>query len=105
MRTLRFLVTGQNIEKDPYCDFSGLFPGTEGYIQAKFSFDGTWNGCGKIAEFRRFSTSEPVSVKLVGDACIIPAEVTAMRSFKVSVVGVRKGYRIQTGNVEVKQNG
>ena len=103
MRTLKFIVTGQHIEKDPICDFSGLVPGTKGYLRAAFSFSKEWNGCGKIAEFRRFSTSEPVPVKIVGDACIIPAEVTAKRSFKVTVIGVKKEFKIITDNVEVKQ--
>ena len=105
MRTLRFIVEDQIITPDPSCDFAGLVPGTEGYLQAEFSFSQEWNGCGKIAEFRRYVTSEPVSVKLVGDACVIPSEALIGRSFKVSVIGIRKGFRIQTNMVEVKQNG
>ena len=105
MRTLRFIVSGQIITPDPACDFSGLVPGTEGYLQARFTFDETWNGCGKIAEFRRYITSEPASVKLTGDSCMIPAEALAGKAFKVSVIGIRKGFRIQTNMVEVKQDG
>lgn len=105
MRNLKFNVSGQMMSPDQFCDFAGLVPGTEGYLQAEFSFSEEWNGCGKIAEFRRFSTSEPVSVKLVGDACVIPPEALIGRSFKVSVIGIRKGFRIQTNMVEVKQNG
>lgn len=101
MRTLKFIVEGQHIEKDPSCDFSGLVAGTEGYLQAKFSFSEEWNGCGKIAEFRLHATAEPVSVKLVGDACAIPPEALIGKSFKVSVIGIRKGFRIQTNMVEV----
>ena len=105
MRTLKFIVEGQHIEKDPTCDFERLVPGTEGYLQAKFSFSEEWNGCGKIAEFRLHATAEPVSVKLVRDACMIPAEALVWKSFKVSVIGIRAGFRIQTNMVEVKQNG
>ena len=28
MKTLRFIVDNQTIRKDPYCDFSGLVPGS-----------------------------------------------------------------------------
>ena len=105
MRTLRFIVEDQIITPDPSCDFAGLVPGTEGYLQAEFSFSQEWNGCGKIAEFRRYSTSEPASVKLAGNTCIIPAESLLGKVFKVSVIGIRKGFRIQTNMVEVKQNG
>lgn len=105
MRTLEFIVSGQIITPDPSCDFSGLFPGTEGYLQARFTFDETWSGCGKIAEFRRYITSEPVPVKLTENTCIIPSEALVGKAFKVSVIGIRKGFRIQTNTTEVRQDG
>ena len=38
MRTLKFVVDKQIIKQNPDCDFSGLVPGTDGYLQAEFSF-------------------------------------------------------------------
>ena len=38
MRTLEFIVNNKSIIRDPDCDFSGLFPGTEKCIMAHFSF-------------------------------------------------------------------
>lgn len=73
-------------------------------MKAEFSFSEEWNGCGKIAEFRRYATSEPESVKLVGDACVIPAEALKGKAFKVSVIGIRQGFRLQTNMTEVKQD-
>lgn len=105
IRILKFIVDGQIVKLDQDCDFTGLVPGTEGYLQAEFSFSDEWNGCGKIAEFRRYASSEPVSVKLVGDACVIPAEALTGKAFKISVIGIRPGFRISTNMVEVKQNG
>lgn len=105
MRILKFIVSGQNIQPDPSCDFAGIFPGTEGYLMASFLFDDTWSGCGKIAEFRKYYTSEPVPVKLTRDACMIPSDVLTGKTFKVSVVGIRPGFRIKTDITEVKQNG
>ena len=37
-RILRFNVDGQEITKDPTCDFTGIVPGTAGYITAEFVF-------------------------------------------------------------------
>ena len=105
MRSLKFNVSGQIVSPDQSCDFTGLVPGTEGYLKAEFSFSEEWNGCGKIGEFRRYVTSEPVSVKLVGDACVIPAEALKGEAFKVSVIGIRRGFRIQTNMTEVRQDG
>lgn len=105
MRTLRFIISGQNIEKDPSCDFSGLVPGTKGYLRAVFTFDEEWRGCAKIAEFRNYLSSRPESEILEGDDCMIPEEVLTGDRFHVSVIGIKPGYRINTGNVEVKQNG
>lgn len=105
MRELKFIVTGQQISKDPSCDFSGLVPGTSGYLKAVFSFDDAWKGCEKIVEFRKYLSSDPESIRLVNDSCMIPEEALTRNSFKVSVIGIRPGYRIKTGNVEVKQDG
>lgn len=105
MRSLKFNVSGQIVSPDQSCDFTGLVPGTEGYLKAEFSFSEEWNGCGKIAEFRRYATSEPVSAKLVGGECVIPAEALIGKSFKVSVIGIRQGFRLQTNMTEVKQDG
>ena len=105
MRSLKYNVFGQIVSPDQSCDFTGLVPGTEGYLRAEFFFSEEWNGCGKIAEFRRYATSDPISVKLVGYACMIPAEALIGKSFKVSVIGIRRGFRIQTNMTEVKQDG
>lgn len=105
MRILKFIISGQNIRPDPACDFSGLVPGTSGYLKAEFSFDDAWKGCAKIVEFRRYLTSDPESVRLVNDYCMIPEEVLTRNKFMVSVIGIRPGYRIKTGSVEVDQYG
>lgn len=103
MRTLKFNIEGQNITPAPDCDFSGIVPGTEGYLEASFSFSGEWNGCGMIAIFTKLGEEYPV--KLEDGKCIIPAEALTFKRFKVEVVGVRPGYRIRTGKAVVEQNG
>lgn len=103
MRSLNFFAMGQNLQKDPVCDFSGLVKGSKGYLQAHFSFDAEWNGCGKVAVFTRLGKEYPA--KLSADTCIIPEEALSYSRFNVRVVGVRDGFRIQTNDVEIEQEG
>lgn len=103
MRSLNFIAMGQNLQKDPACDFAGLVRGSKGYLQAHFSFDAEWNGCGKVAVFTRLGKEYPA--KLSADTCIIPEEALSYSRFNVRVVGVRDGFRIQTNDVEIEQEG
>lgn len=107
MRTLKFIVDKQIIKQDPNCDFSNLVPGSEGYLQAHFSFSPEWNGCAKIASF--YSTMgrefEPRILK-DGQTCIIPAEALERTKFKVGVVGKNNlGMKLTTNKIEVNQDG
>ena len=103
MRTLKFRVAGQKIDKDPACDFSGLVPGTSGYLRAEFQFDEEWNGCRKAAVFTKFSQDYPVPI--INGSCEIPAETLSWKSWEVRVVGERDGYRITTGKIQIRQEG
>lgn len=103
MRTLKFNVSGQNIKKDPNCDFNGIVKGTKGYLQTEFAFNSDWDGLLKIAEFRKFETSKPVPVAISGNKCMVPEEVTAGRKWLIDVIGKRGEFRITTNNVEVNQ--
>ena len=107
MRVLRFIVDGQIIAQDPTCNFSGLIPGTKGYLQAEFSFSSDWNNCVKVAAFyspmgREY---EPQVLK-DGKTCIIPAEALEKQTFKMKVIG-RRGddFEITTNKVTVSQDG
>ena len=83
MRTLKFIVTGQHIEKDPTCDFSG---GTENYLQAEFVFSDEWAGRKKAATFWKLGREFPV--ELHGDkiaTCKIPRAAVSHIVFGVSV--------------------
>lgn len=105
MRPLMFLVLGQQIRQDPECDFSGIFPGTEGYLKARFSFSSEWAGMVKVAEFRRHTSSEPVSVPIRHGECMVPAEVTGCKEWCVKVVGKRGSVKIPTDYCKVRQEG
>lgn len=104
MRTLTFIVSGQNIKKDPSCDFGGLVAGTRGYLQARFVFGQEWAGCRKAAVFTRLAQDYPAPI--INNACEIPAEALTYQSFGVRVVGERDdGYRITTNRIQVRQGG
>ena len=100
MRTLQFKVTGQNLSKDG--DFSGLIAGTRGYLQTAYNFDSEWDGCRKAAVFCRYEKEYPVPI--VNGKCAVPDEIAEYKRWKVYLVGERKGYRITTNEVEVRQS-
>lgn len=104
MRVLIFDVDGQKIKPNPQCDFSGIVKGTKGYLYAKFNLSPSeWGGCGKLAVFTCFGEEYPE--RLEGDICLIPHEALSHNRFKVHVVGIRPGYRIQTNTIEIIQEG
>lgn len=103
MRTLRFIVDGQIIRQDPRCDFTGLVPGSEGYLQAEFNFSKEWLNSPKVAAFysRLGKEYTPQALK-DGRTCLIPKEALEKRIFKVQVMG-RNG--LVTNKLEVDQKG
>lgn len=106
MRTLRFIVDKQIIKPDPKCDFSGLIPGTEGYLQAEFSFSSEWKGCVKVAAFySRMGKEYPPQVLDENNRCMIPAEATAKSIFGIRVIGKKDNLKITTDKTIVYQNG
>lgn len=105
MRTLKFIVEGLIIAKDPSCDFAGIVPGTKGYLQANFKFDYNWSGCEKIAVFTKQGSKDEIPVRIVNNSCAIPDEVLVRRRFKLKVIGVKPGLRLPTNVLEVKQDG
>lgn len=107
MRTLKFIVDKQIIKPDPNCDFTGLIPGTEGYLQAKFIFSSEWKSCIKVAGFySRMGKEYPPQVLDENDTCLIPAEALSKAIFGVRVIGKSEsGLRLTTNKVIVCQNG
>lgn len=103
MRTLVFDVSEQKIEKNPKCNFSNIVSGSENFLIAKFNFDKTWNGYGRVAVFKKLFDEYPVIINKNGE-CLIPSEVLRMGSFQVSVVGKTiDGKRLTTNYVKIDQ--
>lgn len=106
LRVLKFIVNGQIIEQDPNCDFSGLVPGTSGYIQAEFSFSPEWNGKAKVAAFYSAMGKEyPAKILEDGRTCMIPEEALDKKVFKIQIMGRTPNSYVVTNKVEVIQDG
>lgn len=107
MRTLKFIVNRQVLTPDPNCDFSGLVPGTSGYIQAEFSFSSDWDNRKKVVGFWNITEErEYEPQKLENDICMIPVEALAKRRFRMQVFGRQDAYGVVTTNkITITQNG
>lgn len=106
MRKLRFIVEALTIRLDPDCCFEGLVPGTEGYLQAEFSFSPEWDGCKKVAAFYSvMGTEYPPQILENGKNCTIPAEALKNNTFRVQVMGKKDDLKLVTNKVSVHQNG
>lgn len=103
MQTLKFIVEGQIIRRDPRCDFTDLVPGTEGYIQAEFSFSKEWLNSPKVVAFYSRLGKEYTPQALKDErTCLIPKEALEKRIFKLQVLG-RNG--LKTNRLEIDQKG
>ena len=106
MRVLRFIVDGQTISQDPACDFSGLVPGTEGYLRAEFQFSSDWEGSTRVASFFSSLGKEyKPQILEKGVSCVIPVEALAKSIFKVQVIGRKGDVKLRTNKVIVYQKG
>nr|DAI50755.1 MAG TPA: hypothetical protein [Bacteriophage sp.] len=103
MRTLKFNVKEQMIEKAKNCDFSDIARGTTGYLKAQFSFSSDWNGYAKIAVFNDAWDKVEECRPIIGNECEIPSKVLDSISFKVRIIGVSDGRRLTTNRTEVAQ--
>lgn len=107
MRTLRFVVTeGQRLAKDPNCDFSGITIGTSGYLCAEFELPSEWEGCKVCAIFSRPPAyKKPVEypVVLKDNKCLIPDSVLNEDRIMISLLGMKKDYKIKSSTVLIRQ--
>jgi len=102
MRTLKFNVAGQELKKDPNCSFDGLMAGSEGNLQAYFTFTDEWDGCSIIARF--WKGDEEHAVFLKDGCCVVPPEVQNNKTFKVAILGKHsEGYVMTTNRIIVRQ--
>lgn len=102
MRILEFTVDGQRLKKKSDCDFSGIIAGSVGYLKAKFHFSEDWDKCKKAASF--WLDDKEFAVLLDDDnSCDIDPRALTGEHFKVSVMGVKPDFCINSGKVKVRQ--
>lgn len=101
MRPLTFNVTAQRISKDPNCDFSNIVAGTSGYLRARFTFSPEWDDCVKVAQFWR--GDQEYAALIENNECEIDPAALVGPTFRVSVIGQRKNFRITTNKTLVRQ--
>lgn len=102
MRTLEFIVKEQVLSKDSSCDFSNIVSGTEGYLRARFKFDRTWQGFGKVAVFVNLFKEYPALIGADG-SCNIPPEALTSSKFEVYVIGKKNERKLTSSSIEVRQ--
>lgn len=105
IRTLKFIVNGQIIEKDPKCDFSGLVPGTEQYLKVEFSFSPEWTGYDKVVQFKRFKTEFTPQILVDGKSCLIPADALKQKMFNIKILGRKGNVKLKTNSILIVQDG
>lgn len=94
------------MKKDPSCDFTGLYPGTDGYIKAEFSFSNDWIGTVRVAKFCSVLGWEYTpSILENGKTCLIPAEALKKKSFTIQIIGQDDKKKLTTNKITIKQNG
>jgi hypothetical protein len=102
LRILKFEISGQQLVKDPTCDFSHIVSGSKNYLLAHFSFSEEWNDCIKVASFWRGNQEHATLLNEDGN-CIIPAEALVGTTFAVTVIGKNRNLEIPTNRVVVRQ--
>ena len=105
MRTLQFIVDGQNLIKDPNCDFENIVKGSHNYLSCWFSLSRDWSGCKVAVSFLK-NEKEIDAVMLENYCCMVPNKVSELQSFYIKLVGVRKdGYKIVSKKCYIRQGG
>lgn len=106
MRILRFIVNNDTITKDPSCDFTGLFPGSDLNVDAEFEFSKEWDGRVKVVAFWSMLGAEyPPQILDEFDTCHIPEEALVRPAFKVQIFGKSRKGLVQTNTVTIYQRG
>lgn len=99
MRTLKYIVTGQKVERDLKCDFENIRRGTNNYINLLFVFDSEWNGAVKVISMKNSDGVETNRV-LENNQVSLPLSVTDGSLFYFELYGKKTGGTIIRTNTE-----
>lgn len=99
MRTLKYIVTGQKIERDLKCDFEDIKKGTNNYINLFFVFDSEWNNAIKVISMKNSDGIETNRV-LENNQVSLPLQVTDGSLFYFELYGKKADGTIIRTNTE-----
>lgn len=106
MRTLKFIVDGKTLTRDPACNFVGLFPSDNRQIEVEFSFLGEWERAAKVAAFYSVLGKEyPPQMINDRNRCVIPQEALKLPVFRMQVLGSFGGSLVSTNTISIYQRG
>lgn len=101
MRDLRFKVSGQTIEKETGCNFTGIASGTDNWLNLVFSFDASWAGMAKVVCMRDSNGAE--TNRVVNGKVAVPSSVTDGKFFSIQIYGKRNGQLVSTNKLFIDQ--
>lgn len=99
MRTLKYIVTGQKIERDLKCDFEDIKKGTNNYINLLFVFDNEWKDTIKVISMKNSDGVETNRV-LENNQVSLPLQVTDGSLFYFELYGKKTDGTIIRTNIE-----
>lgn len=99
MRTLKYIVTGQKIERDLKCDFEDIKKGTNNYINLLFVFDIEWKDTIKVISMKNSDGIETNRV-LENNQVLLPLQVTDGSLFCFELYGKKADGTIIRTNTE-----
>lgn len=101
MRTLKFNVRGQTLEKDPKCDYGNIVAGSKEYLLFEFNFSEELNGYRKVACF--IDGPDIEYVPIINERCIVPDNVTDSRKISFFLTFVANDQKFATNKLSIKQ--
>ena len=104
METLRFIVKGQKLKKDPKSPFGKLVAGTKNYYEAEFVLDSAWIGYACLAKYRTNDGHVEYGALIKGKT-VIPENILEYREFFVSIIGRKGDSQLVTNESKVFQTG
>lgn len=99
MRVLKYIVTGQKVERDLKCDFEDIMRGTNNYINLLFVFDKEWNDTIKVISMKNSDGIETNRV-LENNQISLPLIVTGGSLFSFELYGKKTDGTIIRTNTE-----
>lgn len=106
MQTIKFHVSGANIEPVSARTPIKLFPGMTEPVRLEFTFSAEWEKRVKVAAFWSMMGNEyPPQPLQDGKSCIVPVEALQKAAFKVQILGKANGEKASTNRYTIYLKG